>query len=359
MNPNKDQDQVTHDQDIQADKHEKPPIFIVGGGRSGTTLFRYMMNAHPNIYILEEAGFYLWSEAKKKGNEERRMRRFLNSFSFAWLRIPSEKIFQRFRSSQGDPMKEAFVATMAEKAETYGRSRYGEKNPIYLAFLDKIEQDFPGAPIVNVVRDPRAQVYSHLTMPFSTPSLLIANFLNKLNYGLIKKAKARILNIKLENLVSEPKSVMEKVLEFVDEPWSDRVLNHQQHILEDDGIPFPWLREAARSRKVKKKKWKDNMSPAWIRITESWQKEAFKEYGYKPMELEKEPSRLAKWGAILADIPVAIFSIFWSFIVLLRIAFTRDEKVEKMQQLYHSFNPGAWSYHDGWNKRLPTPPPIK
>ena len=34
---------------------ERSPIFVVGTGRSGTTLLRFMLSAHPRIYITHEA----------------------------------------------------------------------------------------------------------------------------------------------------------------------------------------------------------------------------------------------------------------------------------------------------------------
>ena len=37
---------------------DESPIFVIGTGRSGTTLLRQMLNAHPRIHITHEAGFY-------------------------------------------------------------------------------------------------------------------------------------------------------------------------------------------------------------------------------------------------------------------------------------------------------------
>lgn len=37
---------------------KKPPVFVVGAPRSGTTLLRNMLNRHPRVAILFETQFY-------------------------------------------------------------------------------------------------------------------------------------------------------------------------------------------------------------------------------------------------------------------------------------------------------------
>ena len=41
------------------------PIFIVGWGRTGTSLLRSMMNAHPRIYLTQEANLYDWTVSRR------------------------------------------------------------------------------------------------------------------------------------------------------------------------------------------------------------------------------------------------------------------------------------------------------
>ena len=38
---------------------DRAPILVIGTGRSGTTLLRLLLNAHPRIYLTHEASFYL------------------------------------------------------------------------------------------------------------------------------------------------------------------------------------------------------------------------------------------------------------------------------------------------------------
>lgn len=343
------------------DKSSKAPIFIIGGGRSGTTLMRYMLNAHPNVYLLEEACFYSWTKGLKKNKTKykKRIDNFLNSFSFAWLRIPrAEVTLPDDKLNSEDAMKQVFINTMKVKAASLGKTRYGEKNPMNLMFLDKLFEDFPDAKVIHMVRDPRAQVYSHKTMPFSTPSLLMACYAVKSSFRQIHEHDDKILPIRLEDLIKAPEDMMRKVLEFVEEPWSDQVLMHDQFSIPGDGIPFPWLNEAGGTRKTKKLKWKDQLSPAWIRLIEKWQKKTMERYGYEPMKFEQEPGTLAFTGAILADIPVLLKSIFQVIVVVIKLGFTDKNDTKRMQQLIHSFNPWAWDTQPEWNSELPTPPKL-
>src|SRR5579871_6088677 len=54
----------------QADWMRVPPVFIVGCARSGTTLLRLMLTAHPNISISSEGAYIytLWPKFSSYGD---------------------------------------------------------------------------------------------------------------------------------------------------------------------------------------------------------------------------------------------------------------------------------------------------
>lgn len=346
--------------DTAQSQHQKPPIFVIGGGRSGTTLMRHMLNAHPNIYILEETSFYSWTQSARTDDVQKKIERFFQSFSFAWLKIPTSQVAPRQgKTLDESDLKATFKRTMEFKASQYGRKRYGDKNPLNIMFLEKLIEDFPGAKIIYVARDPRAQVYSHLTMPFSTPSLLLANFAVKRTSTKVERFKESMLSVKLEDLIRDPKSVMTAVLDYVDEPWDDRVLAHADYPLEDDGIPFPWLSEAGKNRKAKALKWTAQLTPAWIRITERWQRHSMERFNYESHALGHEPSRTAQRIAMLSDIPTLFRSIAHAIKITRQIRRTDKTETEKVQRLVHSFNPWAWDLHPEWDSRLPRPPEVR
>ncbi|MEL6179649.1 MAG: sulfotransferase, partial [Myxococcota bacterium] len=66
---------------------QAPPIFIIGNGRSGTTLLRLMLSAHPNIHLTHEASFWLWERrAPASLDGEALLRFYIKSLHFRWLR---------------------------------------------------------------------------------------------------------------------------------------------------------------------------------------------------------------------------------------------------------------------------------
>lgn len=340
------------------DLADRAPIFIIGSGRSGTTLMRYMLNAHPNIYIAEEICYHFWM-SRFVGSFRQRLKNYFHSFSFAWLRVDPDKILASLPAELGErDFADVYRRILQTKGAEYGRGRWGEKGPLLTESLDRIFQDFPDARVIHVVRDPRSIVYSHITMPWSTCSLIAANRVVKDSLATVASHGDRILTVRLEDLVSAPEPTARRVLDFVGEPWSERVLKHAEHVLQNDGIPFPWLQEASRDRRHKKLAWSDVLSPAWIRLIETTHRDTMQHFGYAPVALPVEPSGLAKTLAVLADVPRLLYTA-WRLmrLVSLFVVLPKDD-TQRFQSLLHSLNPGAWALHPDWPQGLPSPPYV-
>src|SRR5436309_1877627 len=80
---------TTHD----VSNPDESPIFVVGTGRSGTTLLRQMLNAHPRIHVTHEAGFYSYTRhAPPALSASAWLERYFQTYSFAWLGLDPQVI---------------------------------------------------------------------------------------------------------------------------------------------------------------------------------------------------------------------------------------------------------------------------
>ena len=351
---------------------DESPIFIIGTGRSGTTLLRQMLAAHPRIHITHEASYYSCARHAPPGTSAAEwLERYFQTFSFAWLRLDPQVVRAALppgwaRLSVPEVVGQVAIAVMRCKAQQQGKPRFGEKNPLDTHNLAQIFADFPDARVVFITRDPRPTVQSFNRMPFATSSMLINSWICRLQLAHIQPFLDRILEVRLEDLVSEPRPVLESILNFVGEPWDDAVLDHLNHSATDDVPPLPWFVGATRERPSREQSsggWRERLAPAWIRLIEKINDASMQRYGYEPARLVPEPSRWSLALALLRDVPELASATYRLF------AFKRklDRHFQNKQPLDPQLgmeanlqlNPAAWQHYPQFSlPRVPRLPAL-
>ncbi|MEY3209906.1 MAG: hypothetical protein RIT28_387 [Pseudomonadota bacterium] len=220
------------------------PIFIVGTGRSGTSLLRALLNAHPNIYITQEAGFFMWlPRLRRAKTAEAWLRGYQRTAAGALLgALPVQ-------APPGAPRSEAVevvTAMMQAKAARFGRGRFGDKTPMHIARLDAIFAAYPDAKVVHVVRHPVPTVVSMMEMPWASNSALLNALLVRGAVDAVRPYTERVLELRLESLLESPREVLGRVLAFVGEPWDEAVLHHSERAPFEEDPRLPWLIDAER-----------------------------------------------------------------------------------------------------------------
>jgi hypothetical protein len=151
------------------------PIFIVGFPRSGTTLLRALLSAHPTIAIAPETHF-LNRFAKKLADDdlktEDQFLAFWNTFSnsdrFVDLGIDAGVTRDLILASRDLHLKNVFAVTLQEFARQSGKRRWGEKTPGHDRHIGRLFEWYPDACVIYIVRDPRAACASLLHAPWRT-----------------------------------------------------------------------------------------------------------------------------------------------------------------------------------------------
>ena len=194
------------------------PIFVVGTMRSGSTLFRLIMDAHPNISISEETGFMAGLAATRQIPNWQHGRGWFQRIGWT-----EEEFDERLRD---------FYAGLFERyALAQGKSRWGEKTPFHSGYMPLMASVFPDAVFVGIVRHPGAVVHS-LVGKFHYQLGEAAAYWDSTNKEILRRGlelgEDRFALLRYEDLVQHSEPTLRELIGWLDEPWSDDVLRHNQ-----------------------------------------------------------------------------------------------------------------------------------
>lgn len=217
----------------------KPPIIIGGCPRSGTTLLRTMIDSHPNIYSGPELSVTMAAaeaaiQAWKKIGERAQNAYGLEDGDFAVAYGKSVKhILEKIRQKSG-------------------KSRVADKMPQSIQHFNTLCWMLPESPMIHIIRDGRDVCCSLLERYdlFHDETGKLMNFCQEVKYGaqywkwIVQRGlllrnhpcSDRYYELYYENLIENPEKEMRRLLEFIEEPWDDAVLNHTRcdHDMEID-----------------------------------------------------------------------------------------------------------------------------
>ena len=192
------------------------PIFVVGSMRSGSTLFRLILDAHPHIAIGEETGFMGALAATKQIPHWRHGQGWFERIGWS-----EQEFDERLRQ---------FYAELFERhALAQGKKRWGEKTPFHSRHMAQMAAVFPDAVFVGIVRHPGAVVNS-LVRKFHYETGDAAAYWDSTNREILRRGLElgadRFSLLRYEDLVEHPEEALRELVDWLDEPWTDDLLRH-------------------------------------------------------------------------------------------------------------------------------------
>jgi hypothetical protein len=211
-----------------------PAPFVVGVNRSGTTLLRMMLDAHPELTIPPETHFVpeLVEEALSENpTPERLLATITRQREWGDFGLTEEELLERFGSfhplTAGDALRSFYEAY----AEKQGKPRWGEKTPIYVKSMRAIHTALPEARFVHVIRDGRDVALS--IRDRATKEHPIDRIAHRWVRRITRaREQAKRLphykEVRYEKLILETEPTLREVLGFYELPWSDDVLDYHE-----------------------------------------------------------------------------------------------------------------------------------
>ncbi|KAL3212457.1 hypothetical protein MRX96_035953 [Rhipicephalus microplus] len=286
---------------IHYDRH-MPLIFIGGMPRSGTTLIRVLLDAHPDVRCGEETRIIprllslkqQWSKSPTEvqrlieGGHHRRREFFL------FVSLDGLRLFPR----KNGVMDAAMTAFILEVIVRHGKPapRLCNKDPFTLRAAVYLHKLFPQAKFLLMIRDGRAVVHSIITRKVTITGYDLSDYRqclkrwNAAMYSMYNQCQqlgpSICMPVYYEQLVLHPKPWLQRILAFLDVPWNDSVLHHEQ-IINQSGISLSKL-ERSTDQVIK---------PINLEALSKWIKRETAEWRARELELAQHRDAIRR-GAI-------------------------------------------------------------
>jgi hypothetical protein len=223
-----------------------PVFFIVGRGRSGSTLLRFLFDAHPHVMIPMESRFvqflfYHYAHVKQwTGEKAERAVRHLGR-SFEPPELQTENLQKQIRA-HGSDLSFASLCKLIYLNTRTGHPKkeiraLGDKNPRYTFFLPTLLQIFPEARFIHLIRDYRDNVAAiqraaNIIRESGNPLVSLGRW--KLYNRTIARCRERypdqFCTVRFEDLVARPEEEMKRVCGFLGLDFIPQMLNYRHKV---------------------------------------------------------------------------------------------------------------------------------
>ena len=287
----------TAPQDVKtkAGWRSKAPVFVIGCGRSGTTLLYHMILSAGNfaVYRTESNVINLleprFGDLSKVRNKRRLLEAWYESRLYTASGLDREQIGKKVMDevrNGGDFLR----VVMEEMCRQQRVERWAECTPEHILHLDRIKETIPDALIVHIIRDGRDVSLSmekgHWIRPFpwqKESNLAISGMywewmVNKGREG-ARRLGDQYTEVRFEELVSQPRETLAKLGEFINHDLDyDRIREVGIGSVSEPNSSFKPASSDEKFNPVGR--WKQKLSAAQLRTFEGLVGSTLKELGY-------------------------------------------------------------------------------
>ena len=295
-----------HDHHFFSPHPEERPVFVVGLGRSGTTMLRLMLHRGPDLAMLSETWFgprvwdRRWSHPLVDPVEPFRTRLLELYIGLLQKHDDFPLDFDEYRRRVLDApadLSQYLLQLGRVWAAREGKPRWGEKTPVHLDHVEVLARMFPGATFCVMVRDPRDVSASLVQAPFaaSTDPVGFAvawrrsvERLHALTGGrddheLVDDGlDATVVQVRYEDLVDEPDRQLQRICDLAGITYDARMLAFHETAA-GYAPDQSWMSGVHRPvNRSSMQRWKRDLTGAQVRAVEAVAGPHMERLGYEP-----------------------------------------------------------------------------
>ncbi len=255
-----------------------------------------MLNAHKRLAVPHEFKYFRevhaycspsrWRTELSEAEYEDLVDSFLAKRTHIFDEIGVDVVRKNILDDPERTIRGPYKTGAASWCAFYGKSRWGEKTPFNLFYVDLLYDMFPEARFIYVVRDPRAVVTSMNTIEYFSDDTVI----NALNWrsgagdgyhGFLKSLpdKSRMV-MSYEQLVSDPSDTLNRLCSFVGEDFDPEMLSFYK---ESKRYMNPVIRTENVTKTVTNtsmERWREHLTPREVGLIEYVCRDEMELHGY-------------------------------------------------------------------------------
>jgi Sulfotransferase family len=283
------------------------PLIVLGVRRSGTTLLRVMLDRNPELAVPDESYFVPTLARRHRGAID--VASFVDDLrrlpTLVEWRLSPDAVAGRLRP--GMTSGEAIAAVFDTYAADRGKSRWGDKTPLYMQYLRVLERLFPSAQFVHLIRDGRDAALSFLSVPegimtegwghprdaagFACQWATEVRAARELGTRL---GPGRYLEVRYEALVADPEGGLRRICSFAGLDYDVAMLGYVGETESGRKEHQQRLNEPPR---VGVRNWRTEMSPGDVAAFESVAGDLLDELGYQVAVRGRDRRRISVFRA--------------------------------------------------------------
>lgn len=252
------------------------PFFVLGAARSGTTMFRLMLNRHSRLAIPFESHFLkqILAEFPTDGplgpHEAKRVAELvIGERNFRAWHVEPERVREGLGRLAPAPLAVLVDALYRLEIAESGKPRWGDKTPLYYLCWRPLMGLFPHSKLIHIVRDGRDVSRSLAKVGWHGPTeqdraRYWGQRVELAHAAARELGPGRNLIIRYEDLVLETRATLERVCDFLQEEFEPPMLRFfedaRRHLSDLDGDVHGKLERSPRPEDVGR--WREEMPSA-------------------------------------------------------------------------------------------------
>ncbi len=219
------------------------PFFIIGCGRSGTTLLRLMLTSHPQISIPPESRFIILLSTKwghvtitKEAQVAALISDLYQEKKFVEWGLTPVKLQERLQKHLplGFPRFVELIHQMYWELYHPQATYWGDKNPMYAFQIANLKNMFPDARFIHLIRDGRAVFNSFISANQRAgrkiwpehPARAAKEWTKHLRATMPYRQDENYFEIHYENLIQAPEKTLRNICDFLQLVYHEAMLNY-------------------------------------------------------------------------------------------------------------------------------------